>query len=416
MTTDHPPEGNQPPPYFFLSYARSKYQPDDGSDPDLWVKKLYKALCYDVHHLTASPNPGFMDLQTPLGSQWPAMLSGALSQCRVFVALLSPGYFTSEYCGKEWAVFTERMRAHSGGGEPPIALIPALWTPFRLDELPPEVSEIQLIPPGFPRTYGEEGFFGLMKLRRYNQAYKESVLLMAKTIKRIAEETNLRTCTPPDLAEVENAFAVHQAKSVARRVQVTVAAYSLPASRAEGADRSLQSRSPYYYGHTMREWTPYRSRTDSTPIARYAEQVIAGLGHQAVIAPLDEPEVEAAPAPSIMVVDPWAAGVPAIGDRLRRLDDPPRHVIVPWNNDDEDTTRDEDRLERDLTATVGRSLALNGSARRVPTLKAFREQLPKAVNEAITRHFKTAPAYPPQEPPVERPLHEQTPDSPRRDQ
>lgn len=410
MATARMLEGNEEAPYFFLSYARSRFRPDDGADPDLWVKKLYRALCHDVHQLTSTPNPGFMDVQTPLGTQWPVRLSEALAHCRVFVALLSPGYFTSEYCGKEWSAFTHRMRLHAGDGEPPVALIPALWTPFRLEELPAEVSDIQVIPHDFPKAYADEGFFGLMKLRRYEQAYKESVLLMAKRIKRIAEETNLSPCPPPDLDEVANAFAGHRARSASHRVQVRIAAYTPP--RLGGGDTGpgplAQGRSPYYYGRTMREWAPYRNPHDATPIARTAEQIISGLGHRAVIAPLDEPDpADAAPSPSVMVVDPWAACAPGIGDRLRRLDEEPSHVLVPWNTDDEETMSAEAGLERDLTAAVGNGLALNGSARRIPTARAFRAELPKAVNEAITRHFKTAPAYPPQEPPsMDRPALE----------
>jgi FxsC-like protein len=411
MTTTPSPEANAHPPYFFLSYARSKYQPDDGSDPDLWVKKFYQALCHDVHQLTSWPTPGFMDLQTPLGTQWPSTLATALSQCRVFVALLSPGYFTSEYCGKEWSVFEERVRAHAGDGERPVALIPALWTPFRLDELPDEVGDIQLISAGFPRVYADEGFFGLMKLRRYNQAYKESVLLMAKTIKRIAEETNLRPCVAPSMKDADNAFAAHQAKNAARRVQLTIASYS-PTFAGDGDTRPWQTRSQYYYGRSMREWSPYRSADDSTPIARYAERVVTGLGHNAVVSGLDEhgepdelgepgePGSEPAASPSVTLVDPWAPDVPAVRERLHQLDAEPRQVVVPWNEDDEETTRNESRLEQGLDETVGRGLSLNGSARRVPTLDAFREELPKAVNEAISRHFKTAPSYPPDDPPA----------------
>jgi FxsC-like protein len=399
MTVTPSHEGNHHPPYFFLSYVRSKYQPDDGSDPDLWVKKFYQALCHDVYQLTAWPNPGFMDRQMPLGAQWPNTLAGALSQCRVFVALLSPGYFTSEYCGKEWSVFADRVRAHAPEGEPPVALIPALWTPFRLDELPDEVSDIQLMSSDFPRAYADLGFFGLMKLGRFREAYEESVLLMAKTIKRIAEETNLRPCAPPSMKDAENPFAAHQARSAARQVRLTIASYS-PAI-GDGDARPWQTRSQYHYGRTMREWTPYRTPVDATPIARFAEQIVTGLGHRAVIAPLDEPEPETTTAvPSVLLVDPWAPELPAIGERLRRLDEEPRQVVVPWNQDDEETARNESRLGRGLDETVGQSLSLNGSARRVPTPDAFREELPKAVNEAITRHFKTAPSYPPEDPPA----------------
>lgn len=61
-------------------------------------------------------------------------------------------------------------------------------------------------------------------------------------------------------------------------------------------------------------------------------------------------------------------------------------------------------LEQDLAASITNCLVLHGSAPRVPTVEAFRGALPKAVSEAISRHFKTAPAYPPEQPPsMERP-------------
>ena len=229
--------GGQPgraidPPYFFFSYHRSKYRPDDGSDPNMWVKKLYAALCRDVHQLTSTPNPGFMDVQTPLASSWPDELGAELASCRVFVALLSPGYFNSEFCGREWAAFTERVRTQAPGNGQHAAIIPALWTPFRLEELPPELGNLQVIPPGFPTSYSEEGFFALMRLRRYSSAYKESVWLMAKTIKKAAEAIGLRPCAPIDLNATENAFAGHQSGSVTRQIRITVAAY--PAFHGKG--------------------------------------------------------------------------------------------------------------------------------------------------------------------------------------
>lgn len=393
-------------PYFFLSYHRSRYRPEGGSDPDVWVRKLYQALCHDVAQLASTANPGFMDVQTPLGSSWPDELADALARCRVFVALISPGYFASEYCGKEWAAFTRRVQMQATVARPHVAIIPALWTPYHLDDLPPPFRNLNLIPPEFPKAYKDEGFYGLMKLRRHNSAYTESVLLMAKTIQRVAVDLDLAPCAPFDMGSLRSAFADHQPDSATHQIRVRLAAY--PAASEFNVDRrSARTRTNYYYGRTMREWAPYRSAADATPIAMYAESVISALGHSAIVEPLDEPAAAAVPSPSVMLLDPWAAGVGEIGDRLRVIDSDPTHVVVPWNSDDDETAREAARLQDDLREVMRNSLALNGSAPWVPTLETFRAAFPKTVNEAIAKHFKTAPAYPPAQPPsMDRPTLE----------
>src|SRR5208282_3249203 len=91
-------------PYFFLSYARTpKHDPNDRSDPDQWIYKLYSDLCRDILFLTSvgPRSAGFMDRETHVGSLWPDTLAQALASCRVFVPLYSPRYFQSEACGQE---------------------------------------------------------------------------------------------------------------------------------------------------------------------------------------------------------------------------------------------------------------------------------------------------------------------------
>src|SRR5689334_11053809 len=142
-------------PHFFLSYARSRYRPE-GADPDRWIVKLFNDLCQDVGIATGMQVPGFMDRQIPVGTAWPDHLADALANCRVFVPLFSPSYFVSDYCGKEWAAFVKRVERQAAGAERPLAIIPALWTPMSLDELPPSLHSMQNIPPGFPPAYAAE--------------------------------------------------------------------------------------------------------------------------------------------------------------------------------------------------------------------------------------------------------------------
>jgi len=380
------------PPYFFFSYHRSAYRPNESFDADRWAKKLFSDLCLNIYNLTDASNPGFMDVEMPLAREWPDALADALACCRVFVPVLRPGYFTSEFCGKEWAAFSQRAKMHAGQDSAHAAMVPLLWSRYQLNELPPQVAKLNLIPPGFPPLY-PEGFYALMKLRRYRGAYEDSVWQMAKMIKDTAESTKLPPCARMDLSTVTNAFTEYQATEVTRQVRVVVAA------RPAG-----EGRSPYYYGRTMLEWAPYRGSADSVPITQHADEIISGLGYHAVIAAIDE--AEPAPGPgqsvSVLLVDPWAAGIPWIRDKLRAIDNRPVHVLVPWNDEDEETAREASRLTEDLRAALPKSLLLNGSSAHVPTLDTFLALLPDAVNEAIVTYFRRAQAYPPTEPPSMR--------------
>jgi FxsC-like protein len=384
-------------PYFFLSYARSRFRPDDGTDPDRWVTKLYKDLCHDVGIVTGTSTPGFMDRQIPAGTQWPDHLAEALANCRVFLALLSPAYFTSEYCGKEWAAFLERVKSRQAGLDRPLAIIPALWTRLGPSELPPDLKHMQYIPPDFPPQYAAEGFYGIMKLGRYREQYKQAVLQLARLVKETAEETALATGPITDFESVGNAFAEYRGGGPGRRhVRLTVAAHPLHKLPAE--------RDTYYYGRTMPEWTPYRDVDYTTPLAKYAEQVVAELGHEPKVDSIDEPAAGPPESPTVLLVDPWVSKDPVIGDELRRIDEDPVNVLVPFNADDRQTVVAEEELTRSVDEVLGRGLVLPGSVRSIPTLEAFRAALPKAVSEAINRYFKEAPVHPPEvEPTMRRP-------------
>ena len=378
-------------PHFFLSYARSRYRPE-GSDPDRWVAKFFNDLCEDVALATGMQVPGFMDRQIPVGTAWPDYLTDALANCRVFVALFSPAYFTSEYCGKEWAAFLERVKRHMAGRDLPSAIIPAWWTPMSLSELPVALHDMQNIPPGFPRAYADEGLYGIMKLDRYRRQYKETVYRLANLIKDRAAECALPVSTVSDLDSLANPFA-GPGQVRRHQVRVTLAAQSI--------DKLPSERDRYYYGRTAQEWMPYRSQDQPIQIGTYAEQVISELGHHPVVDRVDDPDREPPKSPGVLVVDPWATRDPIIADRLREVDDHhPVNLLAPFNSEDHQTVAATDGLCDSLTEVLPNSSTLTGSATRISTIHAFRDALPKAVNEAITRFFKTADAFPPQTPPT----------------
>ncbi|BCB82576.1 hypothetical protein Pflav_089860 [Phytohabitans flavus] len=112
--------------YFFLSYARG--------DDDLSVQKFFHDLSAEVRAhagLASGEEVGFFDVHSlEVGASWSPRLVDALSQCQSFIALVSPRYLLSEPCGREWAVFSDRIRRYEREvGVTPSALLPLLWLP-----------------------------------------------------------------------------------------------------------------------------------------------------------------------------------------------------------------------------------------------------------------------------------------------
>src|SRR5215475_11799851 len=99
--------------YYFLSYARS----DLDLDKYNCIRRFCKDLEEEVRRLKG-PVPGkicFFDGEDiEPGNKWPDTLSEALCTSRVFVPIYSPTYFTKDYCGREWKLFSDRVEAYKG--------------------------------------------------------------------------------------------------------------------------------------------------------------------------------------------------------------------------------------------------------------------------------------------------------------
>src|SRR5436305_12081720 len=150
-------------PWFFLSYGRR----DDVGDA--YVSLFYEKLVEVVAKKAGLPSEvkpeeiGFFDQSDVLpGDRWSDKIAEALRTCRTFVCLLSPSYLASEYCGKEFAVFQERME--NKGTKPPL-ILPILWDwPEKVRKnLPRVISQIQFAHKSFGDTYATEGLSYLVR-------------------------------------------------------------------------------------------------------------------------------------------------------------------------------------------------------------------------------------------------------------
>src|SRR5436190_8436787 len=105
--------------------------------------------------------PGFLDTtDIEPGDSWPDDLREALRTARAFVPILSPTYFDRLYCGKEWAVFSQRLSSQAGfRARRGLQLIqPVLFVrPEDLNPKPKVVVPIQYMSDRYPALYGERG-------------------------------------------------------------------------------------------------------------------------------------------------------------------------------------------------------------------------------------------------------------------
>jgi hypothetical protein len=189
----------QVPPLFFISYVH-----DSGED-DSHVHRFYDDLNHDVLMFAgrrAGESAGFCDVSFKLGQRWSAGLVEALSTAQVFIPLLSPAYFSSDACGKEWTMFTTRM-AQSGAPQQS-SLIPLLWVPMRV---PPLAQSYQYKERAFGAAYEDVKLRRLLREGRLGDDYREFVQVLAARVVELAETVRVhRSGLRISFEEIDSAF------------------------------------------------------------------------------------------------------------------------------------------------------------------------------------------------------------------
>jgi FxsC-like protein len=392
--------GDDAGPVFFLSYAHSPRGGEGSQDPDLWVAQLYDALCDHVRQLTDLPpgvRPGFMDRELRQGQEWPWRLSRALAACHVFVPLYSKRYFSSEHCGQEWFAFHRRALNHAAvnRAERVETIVPALWLPLRVGGFPEATRSVQFRPRDFGPLYAEHGFYGIMKVNRWRDAYDEAVYLLARRIVDAADAAPMQPEQPAQYELLPAAFGGDGwAGPDDRPLHVTVVAPAL--------DELPAGRDPSYYGRAARDWNPYAPGS-VRPLADHAADLAGSLSYTPEVSDLylratellgDEPPS----GPEVLLIDPWAVTQLECREILRRLDPldkPWVKVVVVWNRRDPQLQAEGDKVRSALAAALPRTLregrATSALAvRGVPSLADFGTVLPTVIAAASRQYLRCA--------------------------
>jgi hypothetical protein len=196
------PEVDPGSPLFFLSYAHSQVftrNMGEARERNWRFTQFFRDLSENLAELVSRPtgsDPGYMDLgymdrSISEGERWNPELLKAIGTCQVFVALLSPVYFGSSWCGLEWHAFSQRRVLSSTQAETSnqTAILPVIWAPVREQDVPAVVKEVQWFYPrdvptaGITLRYENDGVVGLLQLD--DVAYKSVVWRLAQRIAQI---------------------------------------------------------------------------------------------------------------------------------------------------------------------------------------------------------------------------------------
>jgi FxsC-like protein len=397
-------------PYFFLSYAHTPRQEGDLGDPDIWVKKLFRDLSTEVRRIVGLPSSAraaFMDREPRTGSEWSSQLAHALATCRVFVPLYSNRYFDSERCGKEWSAFSRRARhrmAHNAGFTE--AIVPALWVPVPPAALSEAARSVQFDHRRFGPLYSQLGFYGIIKISRYEREYEQAVCKLAQRILEVAQNVYIDPEQPERYGALKSVHdPAGRRKPVTRRLRITMVALAksdLPAGRTG-----------QYYGSAACDWNPYDS---ALPLANFAADLARGLGYQPDVGDLNEHlgallDSTQDPGPGVLIVDAWATTQAECQQTLSQIDalgTPWTQVVVPWNRQDAGTLEAEPRLRNCLEAALRKKLVAGYVDSRdavdgVPGMAEFDVALRAVIQAAARQYLRHGQAYPPSGQAIERP-------------
>jgi uncharacterized membrane protein YgcG len=292
------------PPVFFVSYARldTEYEAhrkymrtfidDLGAAVATKLARTREGICF------------FDESSIETGFPWRVELAEALKTVPVGVALCSPSYSASQWCGKEFQVFLDRAGgtvAQTG----PTAIVPVLW--YECQTLPAAVRDIQYKDDAFPAEYKGAGLRQLVSLKSYEDSYKFSVEVLAKRIVAAAAR-GLPPIATLDLERVPSAWD----RAVAED----------PGSHKEGA---IAKTCFVFLSSRGWDWQPYPEREKK--IGAIAQQISGDLGlrYEEIACDAELPrklkETRASSVPTVLFGDPTSLMDGRYAQPLREYDD-----------------------------------------------------------------------------------------------
>jgi TIR domain len=319
-------------PLFFASYARADTDyPPFREQMKRFIEDLSAKVAEKIGGIARKEICFFDESSIETGTIWTNQLSDALKSIPVGVAIYSPSYFTSKWCGKEFQVFLNRASASPTAPNAPVGIVPVLWA--KCTTLPPSVKQIQYLHDAFPREYSEVGLHQLLSLRVYSDQYQLSLGAIADSIVSTATTTNGLVPLPVlDLDKIPSAWDRSSAAD--------------PESHKEG---SIAKTCFVFVSQRGWDWQPY---PEKRKIGAMAQQITGDLGlrYEEIVCDADLPkklkETRENSVPTILFGDPESLLDRAYSKPMQDYDDLYLlncGALVPWSEDSKTSGNDDPR-------------------------------------------------------------------------
>ena len=388
--------------WFFLSYARENL--------DNYLHKFYRDLNKTIRDWTepVEGKDGFFDTRDiAVGNNWPDALMTALQNCRAFVSLYSPAYFTKEFCGKEWQIFSSRQAAYSADlsahTRRPSLIMPVLWVPEAQlpSSLPDTVSAVQFKHSEFGEEYARKGLRQLMTLSKNRDHYRE---FLARFAARLIQEARTHQL-PPDprpepINEVESAFrrwTPEAARSAGEGVSQgpRVVQFVFVAGRREEL-RTVREKLDPYGDEGGFDWQPFCPEV-TDEIGIIAQEVASREKLHYGFVQLDAniikriADAECQNKIVAIIVDTWTLCLMPYQTFMAEYDS--RNfvncaVLIPWNNRDDETEFNRSVLTNKMWGTFPRHAVKPDPTcflDSICSLDEFKRELSAVLNKARAR-------------------------------
>lgn len=387
---------------FFVSYARA--DPRENEEIEEFVDDLSAEVVGAVGR--NGGEPAFFDRHIEPARDWSEAILNGLCTSKALICLISESYVASNYCGREFSAFSQRLKQANALAAD--LIIPVIWRVVSR-ELPPPLAALQNDHIDFPRTYKELGLVRLKRKSRYHDDYMDVVEKLADVIvKNTTRSWIADTNKLPPLLQTPNAFQPGDAVPTvgpigpknAKFVYVVAAPHELPPQKEARA--AYGDEGGYW-------WCPYQPPEELSIGAVATDAALQSQTRYGELAPSDDlPSLVEVAArnntPVAILVDPWSLMLEKY-ERLARslralaaespVVDESCGVFVSWNSLDADTgklrQRLEDAVRMAFTPEAGKTPRYYFP--RLETLTDFRDQLVTTLREIKMRIMeKTDPA------------------------
>ena len=349
------------------------------------------------------------DGSIPLGEEWRFDLNGALQSCRAFIAVYSPYFFGSEWCGKEWAAFKCRLDEAAGrnGSTAPL-ILPVLWSePRDESRLPACAQALQFRHRGLGLKYAEYGLFTLMNNQSHEQAYEAFRDGFARRLCQVVEAHPLAPSDEAfDLSALPSAFELGTTKGTQAAAETTPAPgthvrYALVVGTPEEVS-SVRTQVDCYPGKAPL-WKPYHPECQEK-IGTFVQRIAVELDLTSEVVELGEDFDEALTSDIkegnlvAVLVDPWTVLLEDKKALVQHYDGQDLRncsAFVLWNRSDAETKGAADKLSTALHEAFPNKIVSNDAVRfheRVETTEDLRRRLVAALTELQGRVIRIATA------------------------